>query len=49
MVNLVSVDIQRLTESVLYLNALWLLFLWISICFVYLWQVGSRGHGFELP
>ncbi|KAK7801049.1 hypothetical protein U0070_012106 [Myodes glareolus] len=37
-VNLVSVDIQRLTESVLYLNALWLLFLWISICFVYLWQ-----------
>ncbi|XP_041505751.1 ATP-binding cassette sub-family C member 6 isoform X1 [Microtus oregoni] len=38
-VNLVSVDIQRLTESVLYLNALWLLFLWISICFVYLWQL----------
>lgn len=48
-VNLVSVDIQRLTESVLYLNALWLLFLWISICFIYLWQVRSRGRGFELP
>nr|XP_042132641.1 ATP-binding cassette sub-family C member 6 isoform X1 [Peromyscus maniculatus bairdii] len=38
-VNLVSVDIQRLTESVLYLNALWLLFLWIIVCFVYLWQL----------
>ncbi|MEJ1287069.1 hypothetical protein NN561_018084 [Cricetulus griseus] len=38
-VNLVSVDVQRLTESVLYLNALWLPFLWIIVCFVYLWQV----------
>ncbi|KAL1768993.1 multidrug resistance-associated protein 6 [Sigmodon hispidus] len=38
-VSLVSVDIQRLTESVLYLNALWLLFLWIIVCFVYLWQL----------
>uniref|UniRef100_A0A8C2QL20 ATP-binding cassette sub-family C member 6 n=1 Tax=Cricetulus griseus TaxID=10029 RepID=A0A8C2QL20_CRIGR len=38
-VNLVSVDVQRLTESVLYLNALWLPFLWIIVCFVYLWQL----------
>ncbi|XP_012979666.2 multidrug resistance-associated protein 6 isoform X2 [Mesocricetus auratus] len=38
-VNLVSVDVQRLTESVLYLNGLWLPFLWILVCFVYLWQL----------
>ncbi|XP_076790549.1 ATP-binding cassette sub-family C member 6 isoform X4 [Arvicanthis niloticus] len=38
-VNLVSVDIQRLVESVIYLNGLWLLFLWIIVCFVYLWQL----------
>uniref|UniRef100_A0A8C5LAH4 ATP-binding cassette sub-family C member 6 n=1 Tax=Jaculus jaculus TaxID=51337 RepID=A0A8C5LAH4_JACJA len=38
-VNLVSVDVQRLVESVLYLNSLWLLFFWIAICFVYLWQL----------
>ncbi|KAL6053723.1 hypothetical protein STEG23_018956, partial [Scotinomys teguina] len=37
-VNLVSVDIQRLTESILYLSS-WLLFLWIIVCFVYLWQL----------
>ncbi|CAH7458695.1 Abcc6 [Phodopus roborovskii] len=37
--NLVSVDVQRLTESILYLNALWLPFIWIIICFVYLWQL----------
>ncbi|XP_073916546.1 ATP-binding cassette sub-family C member 6 isoform X2 [Castor canadensis] len=37
-VNLVSVDVQRLAESVLYLNGLWLPLLWIVVCFVYLWQ-----------
>ncbi|KAF5918367.1 hypothetical protein HPG69_011807 [Diceros bicornis minor] len=38
-VNLVSVDVQRLTESVTYLNGLWLPLVWIVVCFVYLWQV----------
>lgn len=38
-VNLVSVDVQRLADSVLHLNGLWLLFHWIIICFVYLWQL----------
>uniref|UniRef100_A0A4W2HRR1 ABC-type glutathione-S-conjugate transporter n=1 Tax=Bos indicus x Bos taurus TaxID=30522 RepID=A0A4W2HRR1_BOBOX len=38
-VNLVSVDVQRLTESVTYLNGLWLPLIWIVVCFVYLWQL----------
>ncbi|XP_042554357.1 ATP-binding cassette sub-family C member 6 [Dipodomys spectabilis] len=38
-VNLVAVDVQRLSESVLYLNGLWLPLLWIVVCFVYLWQL----------
>ncbi|XP_073071626.1 ATP-binding cassette sub-family C member 6 isoform X3 [Manis javanica] len=38
-VNLVSVDVQRLTESVIYLNGLWLPLFWVVICFVYLWQL----------
>ncbi|KAM5199046.1 ATP-binding cassette sub-family C member 6 isoform 2-T2 [Hipposideros larvatus] len=38
-VNLVSVDVQRVTESVLYLNGLWLPLVWIIVCFVYLWQL----------
>ncbi|XP_005391138.1 PREDICTED: multidrug resistance-associated protein 6 [Chinchilla lanigera] len=38
-VNLLSVDVQRLSESVLYLNGLWLPLLWISVCFAYLWQL----------
>ncbi|KAM9724746.1 ATP-binding cassette sub-family C member 6 isoform 3-T4 [Dama dama] len=38
-VNLVSVDVQRLTESVTYLNGLWLPLVWIIVCFVYLWQL----------
>ncbi|KAM4829758.1 ATP-binding cassette sub-family C member 6 [Thomomys bottae] len=38
-VNLVSVDVQRLTDSILYLNGLWLPLLWIIVCFVYLWQL----------
>nr|XP_023472034.1 multidrug resistance-associated protein 6 [Equus caballus] len=38
-VNLVSVDVQRLTESVIYLNGLWLPLVWIVVCFVYLWQL----------
>lgn len=45
-VNLVSVDVQRLTESVIYLNGLWLPLFWVVICFVYLWQVcWGRGSG----
>lgn len=49
-VNLVSVDVQRLTESVTYLNGLWLPLVWIIVCFVYLWQVswgGGSGVGAE--
>ncbi|KAM9583859.1 ATP-binding cassette sub-family C member 6 isoform 2-T2 [Trichechus inunguis] len=38
-VNLVSVDVQRLTESILYLNGLWLPLIWIVVCFVLLWQL----------
>nr|KAF6488609.1 ATP binding cassette subfamily C member 6 [Molossus molossus] len=38
-VNLVSVDVQRLTESVMNLNGLWLPLIWIIVCFVYLWQL----------
>ncbi|XP_048645510.1 ATP-binding cassette sub-family C member 6 [Marmota marmota marmota] len=44
-VNLLSVDVPRLTESVLYLNSSWLLLLWICLCFAYLWQVRGRGAG----
>lgn len=40
-VNLLSVDVQRLSESVLYLNGLWLPLLWMVVCFAYLWQVGG--------
>lgn len=47
-VNLVSVDVQRLTESIIYLNGLWLPLVWIVVCFVYLWQVhDGRKTGFE--
>ncbi|XP_023369623.1 multidrug resistance-associated protein 6 [Otolemur garnettii] len=38
-VNLVSVDVQRVTESVIYLNGLWLPVIWIVVCFIYLWQL----------
>ncbi|XP_036267186.1 ATP-binding cassette sub-family C member 6 isoform X2 [Pipistrellus kuhlii] len=38
-VNLVSVDVQRLIESVVYVNGLWLPLVWIIVCFVYLWQL----------
>uniref|UniRef100_UPI004038D097 ATP-binding cassette sub-family C member 6 isoform X3 n=1 Tax=Callospermophilus lateralis TaxID=76772 RepID=UPI004038D097 len=38
-VNLLSVDVPRLTESVLYLNSSWMLLLWICLCFAYLWQL----------
>ena len=48
-VNLVSVDIQRLVEFTLYVNALWLTVIWTVVCFVYLWQVcrssQTPGHG----
>lgn len=40
-----SVDVQRVTESVVYLNGLWLPLVWIVVCFVYLWQVcWARGE-----
>ncbi|XP_035876784.1 multidrug resistance-associated protein 6 isoform X1 [Phyllostomus discolor] len=38
-VNLVSVDVPRLTENILNLNGLWLPLVWIVVCFVYLWQL----------
>ncbi|XP_006872028.1 PREDICTED: multidrug resistance-associated protein 6 [Chrysochloris asiatica] len=38
-VNLVSVDVQRLIESILYLNGLWLPLVWIVLCFILLWQL----------
>ncbi|XP_025711396.1 ATP-binding cassette sub-family C member 6 isoform X2 [Callorhinus ursinus] len=38
-VNLVSVDVQRLMESVIYLNGSWITIIWMIICFVYLWQL----------
>ncbi|XP_030874909.1 multidrug resistance-associated protein 6 isoform X2 [Leptonychotes weddellii] len=38
-VNLVSVDVQRLMESVIYLNGPWITIIWMIICFVYLWQL----------
>ena len=45
-VNLVSVDVPRLTESILNLNGLWLPLIWIIVCFVYLWQVcWAEGTG----
>lgn len=44
-----SVDVQRVTESVVFLNGLWLPLVWIIVCFVYLWQVCSvEGAGWEL-
>ena len=46
-VNVASVDVQRVIESITFLNGLWLPLIWIVICFVYLWQVcwGSGGPG----
>lgn len=50
-----SVDVQRVTESVMYLNGLWLPLIWIIVCFVYLWQVcwmegaGVRAESFPPP
>ncbi|XP_002927050.2 multidrug resistance-associated protein 6 [Ailuropoda melanoleuca] len=38
-VNLVSVDVQRLVESTMYLNGLWMTSIWMTACFVYLWQL----------
>ncbi|XP_043833871.1 ATP-binding cassette sub-family C member 6 isoform X2 [Dromiciops gliroides] len=38
-INLVSVDIQRLMDAVLYLNGLWLPVVWMIICFTFLWQL----------
>ncbi|XP_056662286.1 LOW QUALITY PROTEIN: ATP-binding cassette sub-family C member 6 [Monodelphis domestica] len=38
-INLVSVDVQRLMDAVLYLNGLWLPVIWIIICFTFLWQL----------
>ncbi|XP_076997790.1 ATP-binding cassette sub-family C member 6 [Tamandua tetradactyla] len=38
-VNLVSVDVQRLIESIVFLNGLWLPLIWITMCLVFLWQL----------
>uniref|UniRef100_A0A8D0R0I7 ABC-type glutathione-S-conjugate transporter n=1 Tax=Sus scrofa TaxID=9823 RepID=A0A8D0R0I7_PIG len=38
-VNVASVDVQRVIESITFLNGLWLPLIWIVICFVYLWQL----------
>ncbi|XP_072454182.1 ATP-binding cassette sub-family C member 6 isoform X5 [Notamacropus eugenii] len=38
-INLVSVDIQRLMDAVLYLNGLWLPLVWMTICFTLLCQL----------
>ncbi|XP_008067103.1 multidrug resistance-associated protein 6 [Carlito syrichta] len=38
-VNLVSVDVQRLSESLLFINGLWLPLVWMLFCFAYLWQL----------
>ncbi|XP_036597659.1 multidrug resistance-associated protein 6 isoform X2 [Trichosurus vulpecula] len=38
-INLLSVDIQRLMDALLYLNGLWLPVVWMTICFTFLWQL----------
>ncbi|XP_074063556.1 ATP-binding cassette sub-family C member 6 isoform X2 [Macrotis lagotis] len=38
-INLVSVDVQRLMDAILYLNGLWLPVIWMIICFTFLWQL----------
>ncbi|XP_020828088.1 ATP-binding cassette sub-family C member 6 isoform X2 [Phascolarctos cinereus] len=38
-INLVSVDVQRLMDAVLYLNGLWLPVVWMTLCFTFLWQL----------
>ncbi|XP_044089017.1 ATP-binding cassette sub-family C member 6 isoform X1 [Neovison vison] len=38
-VNLVSVDVQRLIDCFIYLNGLWMTIIWMAICFIYLWQL----------
>uniref|UniRef100_A0A8C6A6B9 ABC-type glutathione-S-conjugate transporter n=1 Tax=Marmota marmota marmota TaxID=9994 RepID=A0A8C6A6B9_MARMA len=48
-VNLLSVDVPRLTESVLYLNSSWLLLLWICLCFAYLWQLLGPSSAYPSP
>ncbi|XP_068941401.1 ATP-binding cassette sub-family C member 6 [Petaurus breviceps papuanus] len=38
-INLVSVDVQRLMDALLYLNGLWIPVVWMTICFTFLWQL----------
>ncbi|XP_028913670.1 multidrug resistance-associated protein 6 isoform X4 [Ornithorhynchus anatinus] len=38
-VNLVSVDVQRLVDAVVYFNGIWICPIWIVICFIFLWQL----------
>uniref|UniRef100_A0A8D0B9V4 ABC-type glutathione-S-conjugate transporter n=1 Tax=Salvator merianae TaxID=96440 RepID=A0A8D0B9V4_SALMN len=38
-VNLVSVDVQKLMDAIIYLNGTWLAPVRILICFVFLWQL----------
>lgn len=38
-VNLISVDVQKLMDLIIYFNGTWLAPIRIIICFVFLWQV----------
>lgn len=43
-VNLVSVDVQKLMDLIIYFNGIWLAPIRIIICFVFLWQVKDYGN-----
>ncbi|KAH0631882.1 hypothetical protein JD844_019776 [Phrynosoma platyrhinos] len=45
-VNLVSVDVQKLMDLIIYFNGIWLAPIRIIICFVFLWQVKKTIHIF---
>jgi len=38
-VNLISVDVQKLMDLIIYFNGVWLAPIRIIICFIFLWQV----------
>ncbi|KAL8215405.1 UNVERIFIED_CONTAM: hypothetical protein K2H54_001119 [Gekko kuhli] len=46
-VNLVSVDVQKLTDLMVYFNGTWLAPVRIIICFVFLWQLFIKICGKE--
>ncbi|OXB81816.1 UNVERIFIED_CONTAM: hypothetical protein H355_015013 [Colinus virginianus] len=43
-VNLVSVDVQKLMDLIIYFNGTWLAPIRIIICFVFLWQEAQMKH-----